>query len=113
MSWIHAQVDGAHHVQCTQTITTQGNPKGRERALLIVEGENQAVAIKFVPTAERSSLVLINRADCRECSWATIRSLIVDGNRPLLLRVPKGGGLLELGNSEGQTVKDCRLFEPR
>lgn len=29
-----------------QTLTTEGDPKGRERAMLIVEGEDQAVAIK-------------------------------------------------------------------
>jgi len=29
-----------------QTLTTEGDPKGRERAMLIVEGEKQATAIK-------------------------------------------------------------------
>lgn len=53
------------------------------------------------------------RADCKECSFATIRSLEVNGNRPLLLRVPVGGALLELGNGEGQIVRDCKLYEPR
>jgi hypothetical protein len=32
-----------------QTLTTEGEPKGRERAMLIVEGENLATAIKYVP----------------------------------------------------------------
>jgi len=31
-----------------QTLSTEGNPKGRERALLVVEGKDQAVAIKSV-----------------------------------------------------------------
>jgi hypothetical protein len=29
-----------------QTLTTEGNPTDRERAMLIVEGEDQAVAVK-------------------------------------------------------------------
>jgi len=37
-----------------QTLTTEGNPKGRDRAMLIVEGENQAVAIKWVSDQVRS-----------------------------------------------------------
>ena len=31
-----------------QTLTTEGNPKDRERAMLVVEGEDQAVAVKWV-----------------------------------------------------------------
>ena len=31
-----------------QSLATEGNPLGRERALIIVEGEDQAVAIKCV-----------------------------------------------------------------
>ena len=81
-----------------QTLTTEGNPKGRERAMLVVKGQNLAVAI---------------RADCRECSNAMIRSVIIDGNRPEMLRVPKGEALVEMGNGEGHTIRDCRLYEPR
>lgn len=40
-------------------------------------------------------------------------SLIIDGNRPLLLRVPKGEALVAMGNADDQTVEDCRLYEPR
>ncbi|WVQ82978.1 hypothetical protein IAT38_005116 [Cryptococcus sp. DSM 104549] len=81
-----------------QTLTTMGNPKNRDRALLIVEGADQAVAI---------------RADCPDCSFAMIRSLAIDGNRPVLLRVPLGEALIEIGNGESQTVRDCKLWEPR
>ncbi|KAL7423122.1 hypothetical protein Q5752_002421 [Cryptotrichosporon argae] len=81
-----------------QTLTTAGNVKGRERAMIIVEGEEQSIAIK---------------ADCKECAHATIASLVVDGNRPQMLRIPLGDALVELGNAEGQTIKDCRLYEPR
>ncbi|WWD18457.1 hypothetical protein CI109_102909 [Kwoniella shandongensis] len=81
-----------------QTITTEGNPKGRERALLIVEGANVATAIK---------------ADCQQCSYAMIRSLEIDGNRPIMLRIVKGDALIEVGNAESQTVRDCKLYEPR
>ena len=31
-----------------QSITTEGNPKGRDRAMLVVKGMNQSVAIKWV-----------------------------------------------------------------
>ena len=54
-----------------------------------------------------------DRADCKECSFATIRSLIIDGNRPELLRIPKGGALVEIGNAEMQTVRDCKIYESR
>lgn len=60
----------------------------------------------------RKSMLMIS-ADCPECSWATIRSVEVDGNRPQLLRIPKGQAMLQLGNGEGQVVRDCRLYEPR
>jgi hypothetical protein len=29
------------------------------------------------------------------------------------LRIPKGAALIETGNGEGHTVKDCKLYEPR
>jgi hypothetical protein len=53
------------------------------------------------------------RGDCTSCGGVSIRSLIIDGNRPLLLRVDKGDALIELGNANGQTVEDCKLYEPR
>ncbi|WVR06336.1 hypothetical protein IAU60_003367 [Kwoniella sp. DSM 27419] len=81
-----------------QTLTTENDEKGWNRAMLIVEGEQLAVAI---------------RADCPSCSYATVKSVIVDGNRPQLLRIPKGDALIELGNAEHQTVRDCKLYEPR
>ncbi|WWC62592.1 uncharacterized protein I303_105189 [Kwoniella dejecticola CBS 10117] len=81
-----------------QTLTTENDEKGLDRALLIVEGADQAAAI---------------RADCQQCSHATIKSLIIDGNRPQLLRIPKGDALIEIGNAEYQLVKDCKLYEPR
>jgi hypothetical protein len=60
-----------------------------------------------------NSVFILNRADCSNCHSITIRSLIVDGNRPLLLRVPKGEALVEMGNAEAQVIQDCRLLEPR
>lgn len=95
---VHNLYNPIKFVAASQTLTTEGDRKDHLRALLIVRGENQATAIK---------------ADCAQCSGGQIRSLQVDGNRPMLLRVPKGGALLELGNSERQTVRDCRLWEPR
>lgn len=52
-------------------------------------------------------------ADCKQCGDATIKNLVIDGNRPQLLRVPLGGALIEVGNAERQSVTGCRLYEPR
>lgn len=90
-----------HPIQFTapyQTLTTEGDRRDYLRALLIVDGEDQATAIQ---------------ADCSQCSGAIVKSLIIDGNRPLLLRVPKGDALIEMGNAERQSVIGCKLFEPR
>lgn len=59
------------------------------------------------------SLTPSRRADCSACNSISIRSLIIDGNRPLLLRVPKGEALVEMGNADDQEIRDCRLIEPR
>lgn len=52
-------------------------------------------------------------ADCPGCDDLTLSNLIVDGNRPRMLRIPKGEALIEMGNAEGHTVTGCRLYEPR
>ncbi|GHJ83770.1 hypothetical protein NliqN6_0172 [Naganishia liquefaciens] len=78
--------------------TEGGGGEGWGRALLVVEGEEQSMAVK---------------ADCTACTNISIRSLVIDGNRPLLLRVPKGEALVEMGNADGQEIRDCRLIEPR
>lgn len=77
-----------------------------------------ATAILYVlPTAEvlcsHRLWLTIYSADCKQCGQATISNLAIDGNRPQLLRVPKGGALIEIGNAEGQRVTGCRLYEPR
>jgi hypothetical protein len=62
------------------------------------------------------SKLLINlrlRADCRQCNGAVVKSLVIDGNRPELLRIKNGGALVEMGNAEGQVVRDCKVLEPR
>jgi hypothetical protein len=43
----------------------------------------------------------------------TVQDLIIDGNRPLLLRMPMGEALVELGNANDQKVENCKLYEPR
>lgn len=98
----------------SQTLTTLGNPKDRNRAMLVVDGEDLACAIRYV-TSIRIELKanMRIRADCKQCSHAMIRSLVIDGNRPQLLRIPKGDALIEVGNAESQTVRDCKLYEPR
>lgn len=59
-----------------------------------------------MPEADRSG-------DCQGCDWLTVSDLIVDGNRPQLLRIPKGEALIAMGNAEGHHVTGCRLYEPR
>lgn len=81
-----------------QTLTTLGDPKDWTRATLLVKGSDQSTAIK---------------ADCRHCNKVNIKSLIIDGNRPELLRIKQGDALVELGNAHSQTIKDCRILEPR
>ncbi|KAL7409718.1 hypothetical protein BDY24DRAFT_402237 [Mrakia frigida] len=81
-----------------QALYTEGYPTDESRAMLIVEGQNQSMAIK---------------GDCTSCSNIAISSLVIDGNRPLLLRVPLGEALVELGNANNQLVENCKLYEPR
>ncbi|GMK53839.1 hypothetical protein CspeluHIS016_0104250 [Cutaneotrichosporon spelunceum] len=73
------------------TLTTAGKAVGDDRAMLIVQGDS----------------------DCPGCDHLTVSDLIVDGNRPQLLRIPLGEALIEMGNGEGHRVTGCRLFEPR
>lgn len=42
-----------------QTLTTEGDPKGRERAMIIVEGENTATAILYVPFRRRHGIRVV------------------------------------------------------
>lgn len=80
----------------------------------MVDGEDVASAIKYVTSLYIGLTTNMRiRADCKQCSHAMIRSLVIDGNRPQLLRIPKGDALIELGNAESQTVRDCKLYEPR
>lgn len=77
-------------------------------------GDGHHVSLCFcVYSASLHGCELTARADCDDCSFATISSLEVDGNRPQLLRIKKGDALIEIGNAEGQVVRDCRLYEPR
>jgi hypothetical protein len=82
-----------------QELSTQGAPPGPARAVLRVEGADQAMAIL---------------GQCPACSGLRIRNLQVDGNRPALGRLPKGGALIEIGGAtSGQLVRNVHAFEPR
>ncbi|KAG8991722.1 hypothetical protein FRB94_012283 [Tulasnella sp. JGI-2019a] len=82
----------------SQEIYSEGYAGGRHRAMLIVEGANLTTAIK---------------GDCEDCNGIAIRNLIIDGNRPALLRVRKGTALVEIGNAANQVVQGCRIYDPR
>ncbi|BEJ14967.1 hypothetical protein CspHIS471_0407340 [Cutaneotrichosporon sp. HIS471] len=95
---VHTLYEPIRFTAARQTLTTAGKVSGDDRAMLIVGGEQQAVAIY---------------GDCPGCDGLTVSDLIVDGNRPQLLRVPMGEALIEMGNADGHHVTGCRLFEPR
>lgn len=72
----------------------------------------EAVRGDLVRLPPRSGLANAS-ADCQGCDGLTLSNLIVDGNRPQMLRVPGGEALIEMGNAEGHRVTGCRLYEPR
>ena len=83
-----------------QEIATLGYPTGIERATLLVAGDF-ATAIQ---------------GDCRRCARIMVTSVVVDGNRKNLGRIKDvndATGLVVIGGNDGQTVKDCRLTDPR
>ncbi|KAI5478380.1 hypothetical protein MNV49_005129 [Pseudohyphozyma bogoriensis] len=86
-----------------QELSTQGYPTDGTRALLTVVGSSSN-------TAMAGAIYGI----CTGCNNITVRSIQVNGNRPALGFVSGGNALLEMGgNSAGQVVRDCHLYEPR
>jgi hypothetical protein len=82
-----------------QELSTQGYPKGGQRATLVVTGPTQSIAIL---------------GDCPTCSGVKVRNVVVDGNRPKLGAVICGFALLEMGGANaGQVIDHVRAFEPR
>ncbi len=86
------------------------------------------------------TLLRIRRGDCRRCARVSLSHLVIDGSRPILGRIPNpdyvdmdeiqgldlrprnklshldlaaGTALVLLGNNEGQSVRYCRLRDPR
>ncbi|CAK9781012.1 hypothetical protein CC85DRAFT_269460 [Cutaneotrichosporon oleaginosum] len=95
---VHHLYAPIHFTAPRQTLTTSGQVVGHDRAMIIVQGEEQSVAIC---------------GDCPGCDYLTVSDVIIDGNRPQLLRIPKGEALIEMGNADGHRVTGCRLYEPR
>ncbi|GAA5987417.1 hypothetical protein JCM11641_002284 [Rhodosporidiobolus odoratus] len=82
-----------------QVLTTQGNPTGSTRATIVVSGSDQSCAIYGA---------------CDDCQNIAVQSIQVAGSRDTLGRIDDGIGLLELGgNTKGQTVQNCHIYEPR
>ncbi|KAK4683969.1 hypothetical protein P7C73_g6236, partial [Tremellales sp. Uapishka_1] len=85
-----------------QELATFGYPTGDERATLVVSGGEVATAVQ---------------GDCRRCKRATIRNLIIDGNRATLGRMPDANlatGLIVIGGNEGhQSILECLIKDPR
>ncbi|GAA6061226.1 hypothetical protein JCM10212_002685 [Sporobolomyces blumeae] len=82
-----------------QVITTAGEPTGKSRATINVQGANQACAIYGAyPGADN----------------VILRNVQVNGNRPSLGIIWGGLGLLEFGgNTVGQVIQNVRAYEPR
>ncbi|ORX36427.1 hypothetical protein BD324DRAFT_602175 [Kockovaella imperatae] len=83
-----------------QELATQGYPTGSERAILEV-ADDFATAIQ---------------GDCRRCARTKIKSVIVDGGRKALGRIPphrESTGLVVIGGNEGQAIQHCSLRDPR
>lgn len=79
-----------------QEVSTQGYPTDQTRAVLVVRGSNQTSAVNGGGQ-----------------SAAVLRSVQVDGNRPVLGGL-KGDALIEMGGSgTDQTVRDIVAREPR
>ena len=83
-----------------QELATFGYPTGPERATLRVQTPNLATAIQ---------------GDCRRCARIKVHSLIIDGNRAGLGRMLEfdPSGLIVIGGNEGQSVKQCKVMDPR
>ncbi|GAA5946593.1 hypothetical protein JCM3775_007375 [Rhodotorula graminis] len=87
-----------HFTAADQVLTTQGSPTGDTRATLVVTGQDQACAIFGA---------------CQGCDNIVVESIQVAGQRDVL-GFNNGPALLELGGDNvGQTVKNCKLWEPR
>lgn len=83
-----------------QELATFGYPTGPERATLRVESKQLATAIQ---------------GDCRRCARIGIKSLIIDGNRQGLGRMVDldPSGLIVIGGNEGQSIRQCKVSDPR
>ena len=79
-------------------LSRAGNPTDGSRATLVVTGQDQACAIFGA---------------CQGCDNVVVESVQVAGQRDVL-GFNNGPALLELGGDNvGQTVKNCKLWEPR
>lgn len=75
-----------------------GNPTDDTRAKLVVTGADQACAIV---------------STCQGCDNVVVQNIQVAGQRDVL-GYNNGVALLEMGGDNmGQTVKNCKLWEPR
>ena len=75
-----------------------GNPTDDTRAKLVVTGGDQACAIV---------------STCQGCDNVVVQNIQVAGQRDVL-GYNNGVALLEMGGDNmGQTVKNCKLWEPR
>jgi hypothetical protein len=83
-----------------QELATFGYPTGLERATIRVETANLATAVQ---------------GDCRRCARIKIHSLVIDGNREVLGRMTEfdPNGLIVIGGNEGQSIKQCKIMDPR
>lgn len=74
-----------------------GLPKDNSRGTIVVTGPDQSMAVFGA---------------CDKCQNIALRSVQFDGNRPILGPINGGAAILEMGgNTKGQTVDNCHIFE--
>ena len=82
-----------------QEISTAAYPTDPSRAMFVVTGAAQSMAID---------------GSCSGCSGIKLLNIQVNGNRPNLGRIAKGSALIEMGGQvSGQLVQYVHSFEPR
>lgn len=87
-----------------QEISTEGYPQDDAQKARIVLADSAG-----------SDIATAVQGDCRRCARVAIKNVIIDGNRRKLGRIveTEGTALVLLGNNEGQSIRNCRVVDPR
>lgn len=103
---------GAHALLCPRAIFEITQP-------IILSADGQELATEGDPADDRRAVIRVAGGDLAtaissRASDIRIHHLIVDGGRPKLGRITKGGALIEVGGAtRNVTVDHVRAFDPR